>query len=92
MEDKIIQIADHYGFTSQADIMIEECGELIQAICKLRRGWSEDRFKHVKEEIADVLIMVSQLRYLLGTEEIDKILDFKIQRQLERIEGEKNGV
>jgi NTP pyrophosphatase (non-canonical NTP hydrolase) len=86
-DSRIIQIANHYG-SAQADIMIEECGELIQAICKLRRGWSEERFQHVKEELADVLIMARQLRVMLGADDIDRIIGEKLDRQIERIADE----
>ena len=85
------QIADHYGFTSQADMLVEESAEFTVALNKLRRGYS-DAYEHIKEEVADVLVIAYQLRHLLGTESIDKIMEEKIQRQLERIEGEKNGV
>ena len=63
---RIEEIANHYGFTSQADMTIEECGELVQAICKLRRAYSEERYKHLLEEVADAYIMLRQMRYLLG--------------------------
>jgi NTP pyrophosphatase (non-canonical NTP hydrolase) len=89
---RIEQIAAHYGFTSQADMAIEECSELIQAICKLRRGYSENHYTNLLEEIADVYIMVRQLRYLLGYSTIDSIVNDKLNRQLKRIEGDDNGV
>lgn len=86
---RIEQIAAHYGFTSQADIAIEECGELIQAVCKFRRGYSEERYTNLLEEIADVYIMARQLRYLLGYEEIDRIISQKLDRQMRRISDEE---
>lgn len=89
---RIEQIAAHYGFTSQADMAIEECSELIQAICKLRRGYSENHYTNLLEEIADVYIMTRQLRYLLGYSTIDSIVNDKLNRQLKRIEGDDNGV
>lgn len=85
---RIEQIAAHYGFTSQADIAIEECGELIQAVCKFRRGYSEERYTNLLEEIADVYIMARQMRYLLGYESIDKIIEDKLSRQMRRIADE----
>ena len=85
---RIEQIATHYGFTSQADMAIEECSELIQAICKLRRGYSENHYTNLLEEIADVLIVARQLRYLLGYESIDKIIEDKLSRQMRRISDE----
>lgn len=80
-------LADHYGFTSQANMLCEEAAEL--ALNKLRRGNSE-AYKNVKEELADVLVVALQLRLLLGPEEIDRIAEEKLQRQLNRIkEGEQ---
>lgn len=84
---RIEQIATHYGFTSQADMAIEECSELIQAICKLRRGKLE-AFENIKEEVADVLITARQLRYLLDYAEIDAIIEEKLERQMRRISDE----
>lgn len=89
---RIEQIATHYGFTNQADMAIEECSELIQAICKLRREYSENHYTNLLEEIADVYIMARQLRYLLGYSTIDSIVNNKLNRQLKRIEGDDNGV
>lgn len=87
-DSRITQIACHYGYTAQSDIIIEECAELTQAICKLRRAWSDDRLANVKEELADVLIMARQLRVMLGSEDIDEIINQKLDRQIERIHDE----
>lgn len=88
MEDKIIQIADHYGFTSQANMLTEEAAEFTVALNKLRRG-NTDYYDQIKEEVADVLVIALQLRVLLGAEEIDSIMDTKIERQLGRIREEE---
>ena len=50
MHEKIKQIADHYGFTLEADMVVEECSELIQAICKFRRGYSKEIYTHLNTE------------------------------------------
>ena len=84
---RIEQIAAHYGFTSQADILTEECAEYMVALSKLRRGRAE-AYENIKEEVADVLIMARQLRYLLGYEDIDKIVNSKLDRQMRRIADE----
>lgn len=89
-DSRIIQIANHYGYTAQSQITIEECAELTQAICKLRRAWSNERLENVKEELADVLIMARQLRVMLGAEDIDRIIGEKLDRQIERIADEGN--
>ena len=88
-DSRIIKIACHYGYTAQSDIIIEECAELTQAICKLRRAWSDSRLENVKEELADVLIMARQLRVMLGAEDIDRIIGEKLDRQIERIAEEE---
>lgn len=89
MEEDIKQIAEFYGFTSQADMLTEEAAEYMVALNKLRRGKSE-AYKNIKEEVADVLVIASQLRYLLGSDEIDRIMRKKIKRQLQRIESEES--
>lgn len=88
MDNRIKYIANHYGFTSQADMLIEESAEFIQAVSKFRRG-NENEYTHIKEELADVLICAEQLRYLLGADEIESIMSAKLDRQLQRIEQEK---
>lgn len=84
---RIEQIATHYGFTSQADMLCEESAEFMVALNKLRRGKSE-AYDNIKEEVADVLIVARQLRYLLGYEEIDRIISQKLDRQMRRISDE----
>jgi NTP pyrophosphatase (non-canonical NTP hydrolase) len=84
---RIEQIATHYGFTSQADMLTEECAEYMVALNKLRRGKTE-AYDNIKEEVADVLIVARQLRYLLGYEDIDRIINEKLDRQIRRIADE----
>ena len=87
-DDALKIIADHYGFSSQADMLCEEAAEFTVALNKLRRGKAE-AYSNIKEELADVLVVASQLRLLLGPEEIDEIAHEKIKRQLERIRKEQ---
>lgn len=84
---RIEQIATHYGFTSQADMLCEESAEYMVALNKLRRG-DPNAYENIKEEVADVLIVARQLRYLLGYESIDKIIEDKLSRQMRRINDE----
>jgi NTP pyrophosphatase (non-canonical NTP hydrolase) len=87
IEKKLNEIANHYGFTSQANMLTEEAAEYTVALNKLRRGHA-DAYEHIKEEVADVLVIAYQLRHLLGAEAIDKIIEEKIERQLGRIQEE----
>lgn len=84
---RIELIAAHYGFTSQANMLTEECAEYMVALNKLRRG-KADAYRDIKEEVADVLIVARQLRYLLGYEDIDRIINEKLDRQMKRISEE----
>ena len=79
-EQNIQKIADYYGLDNQLNKTIEECAELIQALVKL-----ESR-ENTIEEIADVQIMLKQMLYLLDCEkEMEKVMEYKINRQLERM-------
>ena len=86
-EAKLKRIAEHYGFTSQANMLTEEAAEYTVALNKLRRG-NTDAYDNIKEEVADVLVIALQLRELLGAERIDEIIHQKVDRQLSRIQAE----
>ena len=86
-DPRIWQRANHYGFTSQANMLTEEAAEFTVALNKLRRGNSE-AYEQIKEEVADSLVIALQLRLLLGADEIDDIMDEKLERQLGRIQNE----
>lgn len=57
-----------YGKNNQIWKFIEEVGELQDAICKYRS--SRDTVEHVAEEIADVTIMLEQLRIIFGVNDL----------------------
>lgn len=78
-------IADHYGLEHQLGKCKEELNELIEAL-----GSSSDT--HLAEEIADVEIMISQIKYLrnIPTKRVDFVKKYKIQRQLSRIAKENS--
>lgn len=81
------KIALYYGITPQLGILQEECAELIQAISKHLRGEPKD---NMLEEIADVEIMIDQIKILLDgydLQAISHIKENKIDRQLARIEA-----
>lgn len=83
-ENEIKTIADYYGLESQKVKCKEELNELIEAIESGSRG-------HMSEEIADVEIMLEQIKYLQDFEAtVNRVKAFKIQRQLGRIaDGDK---
>lgn len=93
VDERIKCIAEYYGFYNQRRQCIEELAELTQALCKYDREQSVvkklELTKHIQEELADVEIMVQQLKYFCGVEEVNAEKERKINRQLIRIELEK---
>lgn len=92
-EQRCGEILKHYGILTQRQQLVEECAELIQAACKLQRGVFPDELETAQhnfiEELADVEIMVEQMKQTLTPMEIDtfnRIETAKINRQLRRIE------
>lgn len=82
---KLIRIIDEYGSDKQQDIAIEECSELIKAICKYKR--TLDHVEDIVDEIADVKIMLAQLEIIFDCSgAVEDRVEYKINRQLERIE------
>ena len=73
-----------YGEGAQVDVAIEEMSELTKALLKFRRGgWNECSALYVdaiREEMADVSIMLSQLELIYGD-----VSDIEIEK-LERLE------
>jgi NTP pyrophosphatase (non-canonical NTP hydrolase) len=84
---------DFWGQDAQIDMCVEEASELIQAICKYKRANGPQKVEaailHIAEEVADVEIMLEQLKLMLGIEEqvnIEK--DFKMTRLEDRLSKE----
>ena len=94
-EKKIELIAERYGYEPQSRQCIEEMAELTQAINKLWRkrnfGGNDRQIAEaedaVLDEMDDTLIMLWQLKYLLGFGEgpLAKRIEEKLNRQLERM-------
>lgn len=53
-------------------------------------GYKDTKREHIKEEIADVMVMLKQfqLYYNISTDEIKEVMKQKVDRQLERINYE----
>ena len=93
--EAIKKIADTYGYDAQSRQLIEEMAELTVALNKRWRAHKSDMrdmceymnlTNDIIEEIADVEIMITQLKYLMNCEkEVEQIIEQKLNRQLERI-------
>ena len=73
-----------FGTEAQIDMAIEECSELVNALCKFRRG--RVGMPEVITEIADVQIMTKQLALMFGEEAVRNESDRKLERLASRIE------
>lgn len=74
----------NYGEEMQTDVAIEEMSELIKALIKDRRNSDKKSSDNVLEEMADVQIMLDQLKMIFGSTK--KIEWYKINRLKRRIE------
>ena len=96
MEDKTAEYAaifdeniKAHGTDFEAEIAMEECAELIQAISKVRRYGFVGKYKdNLLEEIADVDIVLTELTMMfdIDPDEFFSIRDRKVQRIKERLE------
>lgn len=74
-----------FGKESQCRMMIEEMSELTKALCKLPR---DGPVENVLEEMADVQIMLDQMKLLFGdTAEMEAV---KLGRLARRIQIDEN--
>ena len=70
---------DLNGARMEVDVAIEEMSELTKELCKHRRG--EKNILHIAEEIADVEIMLEQLKMIFKCRDIvAEQMDVKIER------------
>ncbi len=73
-----------WGEKAQYDQTIEECAELIAVLQHFARGKvTKDA---VVDELADVFLMIGQLTYMLGEEELSAAVEKKIAKLQDLIE------
>jgi NTP pyrophosphatase (non-canonical NTP hydrolase) len=92
MLEKIMDVMKVHAFAEQREIFVEECAEAIQAVQKCKRDVNSDEYlkavEHLREEVADVLIMAEQMRLFLGSDKVDEIITAKLTRQINRDKGD----
>lgn len=100
MNEKLLKIVNYYGVMPQLKYFQSEVFEFNESIIKKEIEntfgettikMDENNLKHIAEEMADVMVMLKQfqLYYDISTEEIEKIMQYKIDRQIKRIEDDK---
>ena len=87
----MIDVIKRNGYKMQTMVAIEEMSELTKELVKFMRG--EANTDAIAEEIADVEIMLHQLKIIYGIkdEDIEKYKIIKLNRLKERMEGKDNG-
>ena len=83
---KLRYIFEHYGEQNQLNKLKEELNELIDEINDIENGIKEIGNDDFIGETADAMVMCSQFR--LKYKNIDKVIDYKINRQIGRIKKE----
>lgn len=101
--DCLKKIINHYGVMKQLKYFQTEVFELNEAIINHETGLTCEyeiplteaihNKEHIEEEMADVLMMLDQFieYYNLDFDKISKIMQYKMERQLDRIVNEQEG-
>lgn len=84
-----------YGTQPQIDVALEELSELMKALLKWRRAKGAELTAardNIIDEIADVRVMCRQMEILFQAEdEVERRIDFKVDRQIKRLDERKGG-
>lgn len=83
-ENILLQVIAEYGKDAQTDMMIEEMSELTKALLKRRRyPDDESTVDNIREEMADVQIMLDQMRIIYGDD--SQYREQKLHRLAQRL-------
>ena len=96
LAEKISQLIKINTLQNILTISTEELAELIQVICKLKRLTNQDKtlrkeehqiFEELKEELADVYLLLEQIKILgkINDYEIERRISEKIRRTFEKV-------
>lgn len=94
-KEALLKIINHYGIKHQLKYIHSEYFELDEAITQReyqpigKKPYELVEFEkaHIIEEIADIIVMLKQFQYYydISDEDIEDIMKYKVQRQIERI-------
>jgi len=81
-KNKIYSLAiGRWGLDMQVNVLFEEMAELTKVLCKLYRSFDIDKIDELSEEIADVEIMLEQMKYAFKcSEKVKKYKKKKLNR------------
>lgn len=78
-----IRALDAYGRDAQQKMAMEECAELIGALCHWMRKRTTDG--EVADEVADVLVVAGQMALLFGADDVERRFRRKVVRLARRL-------
>lgn len=89
-KSKCRRIAEHYGRKNQERQAVSELCELQYVLTRRLEQRQADWQNDLLDEMADCLVMIEQLRALYGIsdDELNDRVNFKLNRQIERITQE----
>lgn len=98
-----LDIINHFGYRNQMKKLNEETYELLEAVddyedASMEFNNNEDYYSteemkvfrdHIVEEMGDVLILLTEFigKYDIEKQELDKWMDYKLERTLDRIKS-----
>lgn len=82
-----------YGYHAQVNMCLEEMAELAKALLKMQRSDGDvmEKMDNIREEIADVQIMIDQMKLIYGEEPVGKSERLKLARLEERLDAHQDG-
>ncbi len=88
--DKIYQATiARWGIDAQYDQAIEECAELIAALKHFKRG--KICRQEVIDELADVTLMLGQLRWMFGEDLVESATSKKLEKLKQLLDEDEKG-
>lgn len=90
MKEDLLKIITHYGLENQKRKLVEEVYELLDALAELTYSSMnfsnnlQKMLEHVTEEIADVQVLLEQIKiyWSIEPEDIQRVMEYKINRTL----------
>jgi NTP pyrophosphatase (non-canonical NTP hydrolase) len=82
-QEQIKAMVTHYGTNDRVRLLMEECGELVQAGNKILRYPDSNKTRdNLLEEMVDVSIMIEQVRMLFNYSDIEwnRMEQYKVNR------------
>lgn len=94
MDAALVEVIEHFGVKHQEEKAIEEMAELSKELVKKWHCTEREEgiriVKNIREEVADVYVMIRQLMLMCNKELVEEIAAQKVSRTLEVIDSERS--